>query len=63
MAKTRMRHTNNSQFFITFGPCPWLDGEHVVFGQLESGADVLDQIEAQGTPGGWWRKPVEIWNW
>ncbi|EPT30873.1 peptidyl-prolyl isomerase [Toxoplasma gondii TgCatPRC2] len=62
MAKARRQHTNNSQFFITFDACPWLDGEHVVFGQLQSGAEVLDQIEEQGTPGGWRKRPVEIWN-
>ncbi|OXB50801.1 UNVERIFIED_CONTAM: hypothetical protein H355_004499, partial [Colinus virginianus] len=62
MAKTRLRHSNNSQFFITFAACPWLDGEHVVFGQMVAGEPVLQQIEQQGTPGGWRRKPVEIWN-
>eukprot|EP00043_Microstomoeca_roanoka_P027842 m.16152 g.16152 ORF g.16152 m.16152 type:complete len:238 (-) comp8018_c0_seq1:84-797(-) len=40
------KNTNTSQFFITFGPTPSLDGKHVVFGQVVDGLDVLDKIEA-----------------
>ncbi len=36
--------TNGSQFFITFGPTPWLDGNHTIFGEVVDGADVLDQL-------------------
>merc|ERR1719272_2084148 len=42
------KNTNGSQFFITFKATPHLNGGHVVFGELESGMDVLDAIEAQG---------------
>ncbi|KFH05028.1 peptidyl-prolyl cis-trans isomerase, cyclophilin-type, partial [Toxoplasma gondii MAS] len=38
-------NTNSSQFFITFGPAPHLDGKHVVFGEVVEGQDVLDEVE------------------
>ena len=44
--------TNGSQFFITFVPCPWLDGKHVVFGEVVEGAQLLDTLEQAGSSRG-----------
>ena len=60
MASARFSNSCNSQFFITFGPAPWLDKKHVVFGQIETGLDVLAEIEQAGSIGGKPRKPVRI---
>jgi FKBP-type peptidyl-prolyl cis-trans isomerase len=39
--------SNGSQFFITHVATPWLDNKHTVFGNVETGQEVVDKI-AQG---------------
>lgn len=41
-------------------PCPWLDGKHVVFGQVVDGSDVVKFLETQGSQSGRTRTEVAI---
>ncbi|OAV96096.1 hypothetical protein PTTG_02119 [Puccinia triticina 1-1 BBBD Race 1] len=45
-------NTNGSQFFITTEVTSWLDGKHVVFGEVTEGFEVVKQIEALGSQSG-----------
>ncbi|KAG0426603.1 hypothetical protein HPB47_026308 [Ixodes persulcatus] len=55
-------NTNSSQFFLTTAKTDWLDGKHVVFGQVISGMEVVKKIEAYGSSSGKVSKKVEISN-
>lgn len=54
------KNSNTSQFFITLDRAPQCDGKHVVFGELVSGYEVLEAVEAFGTSGGEATKQITI---
>ena len=52
-------NTNGSQFFITFDATNWPVGNHVLFGELIEGEDVLKLLEANGSRSG---KPKQLFT-
>jgi cyclophilin family peptidyl-prolyl cis-trans isomerase len=52
MANTGAPNSGGSQFFLCFQATPHLDGKHTVFGRVIEGMEVLDKLEAVGSPGG-----------
>jgi len=55
-------NTNGSQFFLCTVKTAWLDGKHVVFGNVTDGLDVVKKIESFGSQSGSTKKKIVIAN-
>ncbi len=60
MARSMMPDSADSQFFICFADCPWLDGQYTVWGEVTSGMDAVDKIKRGDGPNGAVDEPDEI---
>ncbi|KAI9248760.1 cyclophilin [Sporodiniella umbellata] len=54
------KNTNGSQFFITTVVTSWLDGAHVVFGEVVEGLDLVSKIESLGSASGKTKATITI---
>jgi len=54
------KNTNGSQFFITTVVTSWLDGAHVVFGEVVEGFDIVKAVEKTGSASGKTSKTIKI---
>merc|ERR1711908_72161 len=53
-------NTNGSQFFVTTSVTQWLDGKHVVFGEVVEGFETVKIIESFGSQSGATKQPVIV---
>ncbi len=49
MARTMVKDSASSQFFIMHQDAPHLDGEYAAFGKVTEGMDVVDEIASEQT--------------
>ena len=53
-------NTNGSQFFICTAKTEWRDGNHVVFGSVVEGIDVVETLEGLGSRSGKTSKEIIV---
>jgi peptidylprolyl isomerase len=60
MKCTCLTHLFSDEVFLCTAETAWLDGKHVVFGQVIEGLDVVKDVESYGREDGKTKKPVMV---
>lgn len=60
MARAMDVDSADSQFFICFADCPWLNGQYTVWGEVTSGMEYVDAIKKGNGANGMVDNPDEI---
>ena len=60
MARSMFPDSADSQFFICFADCSWLDGQYTVWGEVTSGMEYVDMIKKGTGANGEVNTPDEI---
>ena len=60
MARSMYPDSADSQFFICYADCPWLDGQYTVWGEVTSGMEYVDMLKKGGESNGMVDNPDEI---
>jgi len=55
-------NTNGSQFFLTTSVTDWLNGKHVVFGEVTEGYEIVKKVESYGSQSGKTSKKITVEN-
>lgn len=60
MARAMNPDSADSQFFICYADCPWLDGQYTVWGEVTSGMEFVDMLKKGHGASGMVDEPDEI---
>ena len=60
MARAMNPDSADSQFFICYADCPWLDGQYTVWGKVTSGMEFIDMLKKGEDTNGMVREPDAI---
>ena len=60
MARAMNPDSADSQFFICYADCPWLDGQYTVWGEVVSGMEYIDALKKGAGQSGMVDNPDEI---